>query len=81
MSQERLQAIQRESCENEMPTVRGASGFWVERGQITRPVNECTIAGNLRDMLLRIIPANDGREERSHVVPSILISDMVIAGQ
>ena len=59
---------------------RGASGFWVERGQITRPVNECTIAGNLRDMLLRIIPANDGHEERSHVVPSILISDMVIAG-
>ena len=28
---------------------RGASGFWVEGGEIARPVNECTIAGNLRD--------------------------------
>lgn len=60
---------------------RGASGFWVEGGRIAYPVNECTIAGNLRDMLLRIIPANDGREERGHVVPSILIADMVIAGK
>lgn len=59
---------------------RGASGFWVEGGQIRHPVNECTIAGNLRDMLLRIVPGNDGREERSHVVPSILIGGMVIAG-
>jgi predicted Zn-dependent protease len=30
---------------------RGASGFWVENGEITYPVNECTVAGNLRDML------------------------------
>jgi PmbA protein len=59
---------------------RGASGFWVEGGRIGHPVNECTIAGNLRDMLLRIIPGNDGREDRSHVVPSILLPDMVIAG-
>jgi PmbA protein len=60
---------------------RGASGFWVEGGRIVHPVNECTIAGNLRDMLLRIVPGRDGREERSHVVPSILIADMVIAGK
>jgi len=59
---------------------RGASGFWVENGRIMQPVNECTIAGNLRDMLLRIVPANDAREHLSRVVPSILIDDMVIAG-
>ncbi len=59
---------------------RGASGFWVENGQITYPVNECTIAGNLIDMLARIVPANDGREHLSRVVPSILIDDMVLAG-
>jgi PmbA protein len=36
---------------------RGASGFWVENGEIVHPVNECTIAGNLRDMLMRLTPA------------------------
>ncbi len=59
---------------------RGASGFWVENGQIGYPVNECTLAGNLIDMLARIIPANDGRTHLSRVVPSILIDDMVLAG-
>lgn len=60
---------------------RGASGFWVENGQISHAVSEATIAGNLIDMLLRIIPANDARAHLSHVVPSILIEDMSIAGQ
>ncbi len=59
---------------------RGASGFWVENGQITHPVNECTIAGNLRDMLMRIIPANDARSYLSRVVPSLLIEGMTLAG-
>ncbi len=59
---------------------RGASGFWVEEGEIRWPVNECTIAGNLRDMLLRIVPANDARAWTGRVVPSILIDGMVIAG-
>ena len=59
---------------------RGASGFWVENGEITYPVNECTIAGNLRDMLLRIIPANDARAHLSTRVPSILIEGMTLAG-
>ena len=59
---------------------RGASGFWVENGEITHPVNECTIAGNLRDMLTRIIPANDARPWLSRVVPSILIEGMTLAG-
>ncbi|MVO16441.1 TldD/PmbA family protein [Parasedimentitalea huanghaiensis] len=59
---------------------RGASGFWVENGEIAYPVNECTIAGNLRDMLMRIIPANDARSYLSRVVPSLLIEGMTLAG-
>jgi len=60
---------------------RGASGFWVENGQIAYPVNECTIAGNLRDMLTRIIPANDGRDHLSSVVPSLLVEGLTLAGE
>ena len=59
---------------------RGASGFWVQNGQISHPVHECTIAGNLRDMLARIIPANDARPHLSMRVPSILIDAMTLAG-
>ncbi|MCF8486590.1 MAG: TldD/PmbA family protein [Rhodobacteraceae bacterium] len=59
---------------------RGAAGFWVENGQISHPVNECTIAGNLRDMLLRIIAANDARAHLSTRVPSLLIEGMTLAG-
>ena len=59
---------------------RGAAGFWVERGVISHPVNECTIAGNLRDMLLRIVPANDARDHLSTRVPSCLIDGLTIAG-
>jgi PmbA protein len=60
---------------------RGASGFWVENGEIQYPVNECTIAGNLRDMLKTIIPANDARTHLSYVVPSLLVEGLTIAGE
>ena len=59
---------------------RGAAGLWIENGQIAYPVNECTIAGNLRDMLRRIIPANDARAHLSRVVPSLLVEGMTLAG-
>ncbi|MDC0659129.1 TldD/PmbA family protein [Leisingera sp. SS27] len=59
---------------------RGASGFWVENGEIAYPVNECTIAGNLHDMLRRIVPANDARTYLSSVVPSLLVEGMTLAG-
>ncbi len=59
---------------------RGASGFWVENGRIARPVNECTIAGNLREMLRTIRPANDARPWLGRVVPSLLVEGLVIAG-
>ncbi len=59
---------------------RGASGFWIENGQIAYPVNECTIAGNLRDMLRTLVPANDARRHLSWVVPSLLVEGLTIAG-
>jgi PmbA protein len=59
---------------------RGASGHWIENGEITHAVNECTIAGNLRDMMMRIVPANDGRAHLSRVVPSLLIEGLALAG-
>ncbi|QMU58403.1 MAG: TldD/PmbA family protein [Boseongicola sp.] len=60
---------------------RGASGFWVENGEITYPVNECTIAGNLHQMLASIIPAKDARQHLSRVVPSLLVESLTIAGE
>jgi len=59
---------------------RGASGFWVENGEIAYPVNECTVAGNLRDMLRTLVPANDARAHLSRVVPSLLVEGLIIAG-
>jgi len=60
---------------------RGASGFWVENGEIAYPVNECTIAGSLPDMLRRIVPANDAREHLSRRVPSLLVEGLTLAGE
>lgn len=59
---------------------RGAAGFWVENGQIAYPVNECTIAGNLRDMLMRLTPGNDALSWRGVEVPSLLVEGMTVAG-
>jgi PmbA protein len=59
---------------------RGASGFWVENGEIAYPVNEVTVAGNLRDMLRRITPANDARAHLSTRVPSLLVEGLTLAG-
>lgn len=59
---------------------RGAAGFWVENGVITGPVNGCTIAGNLREMLMSIQPANDARAHLSRQVPSLLVEGLIIAG-
>lgn len=59
---------------------RGAAGFWVENGEIVGPVNECTIAGNLREMLMRLIPANDARPHVARRVPSLLVEGLTLAG-
>jgi PmbA protein len=60
---------------------RGASGFWVEGGAIAYAVNECTIAGNLRAMLMRLTAANDAKPHERFVVPSLLVEGLTIAGQ
>lgn len=59
---------------------RGATGFWVENGEITYPVNEVTVAGNLISMLKSIVPANDARAHLSHVIPSLLVEGLTLAG-
>lgn len=59
---------------------RGAGGFWVENGEITHAVNECTIAGNLREMLMHLTAANDAPEWRAMRVPSLLVEGMTVAG-
>jgi PmbA protein len=60
---------------------RGAAGFWVEGGQIKYPVHECTVAGNLRQMLAGIVPANDARPHLSMQVPSLLVEGLTLAGK
>ena len=57
---------------------RGCSGFWVENGQIAYPVNEITVAGNLRDMLMTIQPANDADPWKSYSVPSLLVEGLTV---
>ncbi|WP_294924166.1 TldD/PmbA family protein [uncultured Paracoccus sp.] len=59
---------------------RGAAGFWVESGEIAYPVNECTIAGNLREMLMSLTAADDLPQWRGHCVPSLLVRGMTLAG-
>jgi PmbA protein len=60
---------------------RGASGFWVENGRIAYPVQEITIAGNLKDMLLGIeAVGNDAYTYGGKTVGSVLINRMKVAG-
>ena len=59
---------------------RGASGIWVENGEPAYPVNEITLAGNLREMWLGMIAANDARTHLGRVVPSLLVEGMTLAG-
>ncbi|HWT28887.1 MAG TPA: metalloprotease PmbA [Methylophilaceae bacterium] len=60
---------------------RGAAGFWVERGVIQHPVEEITIAGNLREMLNQIVAiGSDVLVQGSKQVGSILIERMTVAG-
>jgi PmbA protein len=60
---------------------RGAAGYWVENGQIAYPVQEITIAGNLRDMFTSIVAAGSDVSRRgSRQCGSILLERMTIAG-
>ncbi|WP_299921221.1 TldD/PmbA family protein [uncultured Pelagimonas sp.] len=60
---------------------RGAAGIWIENGEPAYPVSGVTIAGNLRDMLGSLIPANDARPWLTYVVPSLLVEGMTLAGE
>lgn len=60
---------------------RGAAGFWVENGEIQYPVEEITIAGNLKDMFRRIVAVGNDVDTRSNIRSgSILIENMTVAG-
>jgi PmbA protein len=61
---------------------RGAAGFWVEHGEIQYPVEEITIAGNLKEMYKNIVAVgNDVLVQGSRQCGSILIENMMVAGQ
>ena len=59
---------------------RGASGFWIKNGELSTPITEATIAGNLKDMFKTLKPANDLDFSHSINCPTLLIEDMTIAG-
>lgn len=60
---------------------RGATGFWVENGQLAYPVEEVTVAGNLKSMFASIRALGDDRDERNNIqTPSILVDGLTVAG-
>lgn len=60
---------------------RGASGFWVEHGEIQYPVHEITIAGNLKEIFANIVAIANDVDVRGNIrTGSILVSEMMIAG-
>ena len=60
---------------------RGATAFWVENGEISYPVEEVTVAANLKDMFAGFQGLGDDRDERSNIqTGSILVGEMTVAG-
>ena len=59
---------------------RGGSGFWIDKGEITYPINGITIADNLNEMFKKIILANDLEFKQGLNSPTMLIEDMIVAG-
>lgn len=60
---------------------RGATGFWIENGEPTFAVSEVTIASNLKDMFMRMTPANDIDRKFGIASPTIAIEGMTLAGR
>lgn len=61
---------------------RGATGLWVENGEIVHPVEEVTIAANLRDMYANVVAVGRDVDPRSHILTgSILLERMTVAGE
>jgi PmbA protein len=60
---------------------RGASGFWVRNGEIAYPVEEITIAGNLRDMFRQVVAVGTDRVQRGgRSTGSVLVDGMTVGG-
>jgi PmbA protein len=59
---------------------QAAAGFWIENGEIAFPVNEMTIAGNLKDMFLNLTPANDLEFRRGIDAPTLRIEGLTVGG-
>ena len=60
---------------------RGAAGIWIEQGQLTYPVEEVTIAGNLKDILMNIEMVGKDLDMRNRVSsPTVKISRLTVAG-
>ena len=60
----------------------GASGLWIENGELVYPVSGITIAGNLKQMLMNIELAGNDLEFRGPIAsPTLLIGEMTISGQ
>ncbi|OYX91600.1 MAG: modulator protein, partial [Caulobacter sp. 35-67-4] len=59
----------------------GCSGLWFENGEITGPVTEITVAGNLIDIYARLIPGSDLEMRGANNAPSILVDGLAIAGK
>jgi PmbA protein len=59
---------------------RGATGFWIEKGEIAYPVSEVTIAGNLKDMFLHLTPADDLVFRHGTNAPTLRVEGMTLAG-
>ena len=60
---------------------RGASGFWIENGELAYPVSEITIAANLKDMFLNMVAASDLDRNHGTAAPTLLVEGMTIAGE
>jgi PmbA protein len=59
---------------------RGAAGFWIEKGELAFPVSEVTIAGNLKDMYLRLSAADDLEFKSGTDAPTLRVEGMTVAG-
>ena len=59
---------------------RGASGFWIENGEILFPVSEITIAGNLNKIFSKLVPADDLQFNFGINAPSVLVENLTLGG-
>jgi PmbA protein len=59
---------------------RGASGLWIERGELTYPVSEVTVAGHLNDIFASLTPANDLEFRYGTNAPTVRLEGLTVAG-